>query len=117
MTKVSEEMLPTIGTHKGVVESLKEESRDYGAVSEMKYVVSLRATDGDYPYSPLEKVFNHVLSMQSGFGKFLARVGVDMKPGADIDVQSVVGQEIAFDVIEKENGFLDIPSGSIQATA
>ena len=106
------------GNHVGIITRCHETQKTFdpknGPEPVVEVVIQPKWNREGHETVSVSCVFSHNLSSLSGLGKFLARLGVDLKEGQEFIPASIEGTEVAFETSVKADGFVVVKKESIR---
>jgi len=105
------------GVHEGTILEVTETVSKSGFdVIQLKISIEDTGKDGDYVYTFMDSEgtpqlisvltsFNDNVSSKSDLGKFLKRMGFEVTPDSEIDLEDIVGRKVKFQTITSEKEY------------
>lgn len=105
------------GNQRGIITQCHETTKVFdphkGPEPVVEIVIQPAWNKPGYRTLPVSVVFSPNLSSLSALGRFLSRLGVDLKDGAEFVPASIEGTEVAFTTSNKADGFVVVAKDTI----
>lgn len=106
------------GNQRGIITQCHETTKVFdpakGPEPVVEVVIQPAWSKPGYRTLPVAVVFSPKLSSVSALGRFLTRIGVELKEGQEFVPQSIEGTEVAFVSATKDDGFVTVGKDTIR---